>query len=113
MVTSAQTKSAGRVQSSTFVLRDQLRSRRAQIERLAARHGARNVRLFGSVVRGEERRSSDVDFLVDMEPKRSLMDMAGLALDLETLIGRRVDVFTPESLKERIRAEVLREAVAL
>jgi uncharacterized protein len=108
-----QDRSVRRAAPLAVPLRDQLRARRAQITRLAARYGARNVRLFGSVARGEERKTSDVDILVDMAAGRSLMDLAGLALDLEELIGRRVDVFTPTSLKERVRAQVLREAVLL
>jgi predicted nucleotidyltransferase len=94
-------------------LRDQLHVKRDQIGRVARRHGARNVRLFGSVARGVDRRTSDVDFLVDLEPGRSLLDLAALALDLEALIGRRVDVFTPEALKDRIRNEALSTAVPL
>lgn len=93
-------------------LRD-LTQRRDQILALAARHGAENVRVFGSVARGEAVAGSDVDFLVDLEHGRSLFDLAGLLVDLEDLIGRPVDVVTVSGLKARIRANVLAEAVPI
>jgi len=90
-----------------------LRAKREEILRIAAKHGARNVRVFGSVARGEADEQSDVDFLVDMEPGRSLFDMGGLLMDLQDLLGRDVDIATERSLKQRVRARVLHEAVAL
>ena len=90
-----------------------LQGRREEIVRIAARHGATNVRVFGSVARGEARPDSDVDFLVDLEGGRSLMDLGGLLMDLEVLLGRGVDVVTETGLRERIRGRVLREAVPL
>lgn len=90
-----------------------LKEKREEILKIAAKHGARNVRVFGSVVRGEADEQSDVDFLVDMEPGRSLLDMGGLLMDLRELLGRDVDVITERGLKPRIRARVLKEAVAL
>ena len=90
-----------------------LRQYRADILRLAAKHGAHNVRIFGSVVRGEDTPDSDVDFLVTMAPERSLFDQGGLLMDLEGLLGRRVDVVEPEGLHWFIRDQVLNEAVAL
>lgn len=84
---------------------------RAEILAAAARHGASNVRVFGSVARGEADAASDVDFLVDFEPGRSLLDLAGLLIDLEDLLGHRVDVVTEPGLKARIRQRVLAEAV--
>lgn len=90
-----------------------LRAKREEILRIAAKHGARNVRVFGSVARGEADEQSDVDFLVDMEPGRSLFDMGGLLMDLQALLGREVDVATERSLKPRIRGRVLHEAVSL
>jgi len=90
-----------------------LQQKRDEILRIAAQHGARNVRVFGSVARGEAGPESDVDFLVELEPGRSLLDHAALLLDLEQLLGRKVDVATERSLKERIRVRVLREAVPL
>ncbi len=90
-----------------------LRVRRNDILSIAARHGARNVRVFGSVARGEARPDSDVDILVDMEPGRSLFDLGGLLYDLQTLLGVDVAVVTEKGLRQRIREQVLREAVPL
>ena len=90
-----------------------LRTRREQILQVAERRGGRNVRVFGSVVRGDADADSDIDLLVDMEPGRSLLDMGGLLADLETLLGRPVDVVTERSLRPGMREEALREAVPL
>ena len=90
-----------------------LRSKRAEILKIAARHGARKVRVFGSVARGTARRNSDVDFLVDMEEGRSLMDRAALILDLERLLKRSVDVASERGLRRVVRKEVLKDAIAL
>jgi len=79
----------------------------------AQKHGAHNIRIFGSVARGDDRLDSDVDFLVDMEPGRSLLDMGGLLMELRELLGRDVDVVTERGLKPRIRERVLKEAVRL
>lgn len=87
-----------------------LRSKREEILRAALRHGASNLRVFGSVARGEADEASDVDFLVDVEWGRSLLDLGGLLADLQELLGRRVDVVTEQGLKARIRERVLREA---
>jgi predicted nucleotidyltransferase len=87
--------------------------RREEILRLAARHGARNVRVFGSAVRGELTPESDVDFLVDLEPNRSLFDLGGLLIDLQDLLGREVDVATEQGIHEYIRSRVLTEAQPL
>ncbi len=92
---------------------EELRNRRDQILQVATRHGARHVRIFGSVARGDADEKSDVDFLVDMEKGRSLLDLGGLLMDLQGLLGRRVDVVTEKGLRERIRSRVLREAVPL
>jgi uncharacterized protein len=88
-------------------------SRRKDILRIAAEHGARNVRIFGSVARGDARPDSDIDILVDLEPGRSLFDLGGLLFDLQTLLGVDVDVVTEKGLRPRIRAQVLQEAVPL
>ncbi|HUW34276.1 MAG TPA: nucleotidyltransferase family protein [Planctomycetota bacterium] len=88
-----------------------LEEKREDILRIAAQHGAHNVRIFGSVARGEADEASDIDFLVDMEPGRSLLDLGGLQMELEALLGCRVDVTTERGLKARIRRRVLREAV--
>ena len=90
-----------------------LRSKRSEILDLAEHHGAHNVRVFGSVVRGEAGPESDIDLLVDLEPGRSLLDLGGLLMDLRDLLQVSVDVGTVAMLKERIRDRVLREAVAL
>jgi predicted nucleotidyltransferase len=90
-----------------------LKDRREDILRIAAQHGANNVRVFGSVARGEARPDSDVDLLVDMEAGRSLFDLGGLLMDLQALLGREVDVVTDKGLRDRIRARVLREAKPL
>ena len=90
-----------------------LKAKRDEILRIAAEHGAHNVRVFGSVARGDARPDSDVDFLVQMEDGRSLMDLGGLLGDLEDLLGRKVDVAEPEGLHWYIRDRVLAEAVPL
>jgi uncharacterized protein len=90
-----------------------LKDKREAILQIAAKHGARNVRVFGSVARGEADDQSDIDFLVDMEPGRSLLDLGGLLVDLQDLLGQNVDVVTERGLKPHIRERVLPEAVAL
>lgn len=96
-----------------MALDERLKEKRAEILRLCAVYGARNPRLFGSVARGEADAQSDVDFLVEMEPGRSLFDLGGLQYELERLLGRPVDVVTERGLKARIRDRVLQEAVPL
>ena len=91
----------------------QLKTKRDQILSIATRHGADNVRVFGSVVRGEDDEKSDIDFLVEMEPDRSLLDLGGLLMDLQELLGREVDVATEKSLRPHIREVVLKEAAPL
>lgn len=90
-----------------------IRGRRKEILRIATRHGAHNVRLFGSVVRGEAAADSDVDFLVRLDDDRSLMDHIALIRELEDLLGCRVDVVTEDALHRVIRARVLAEGVPL
>ena len=90
-----------------------IRDHRDEILRLARAHGARNLRLFGSAARGDDRPDSDLDLLVEMEPGRSLVDHVALKQDLEGLLGRDVDVVTEQSLHPRLRDRVLREAVSL
>lgn len=94
-------------------IRQLLQSKRSQILQVAARHGARKVRVFGSVARGTARRGSDIDFLVDMEEGRSLLDHAALVLDLERLLKRSVDVASERGLRRLVRKGVLKDAVAL
>lgn len=94
-------------------LRDIVIRKRDEIVKIAAIHGARNIRVFGSVARGEADEKSDIDFLVEMEPGRSLLDLGGLLMDLQEVLGRDVDVVTERGLNPRIRDRVLREAVSL
>jgi len=86
---------------------------RDRILAAAERHGMRAVRVFGSVARGAATPSSDVDFLVQVEPGRSLLDLGGFLADLEELLGCRVDVVSERGLKDRVRARILGEAVPL
>jgi len=96
------------------MLRDEaLQAKRQEILRIAAQHGAKSVRLFGSVARGDSRPDSDVDLLVEMEPGRSLLDIGALLMELQQLLGRRVDIVEPEGLHWYIRDQVLQEAVPL
>lgn len=90
-----------------------LQSKREEILRIAAKYGAYNVRIFGSVARGEADEQSDIDLLVNMEKGRSLFDLGGLLADLEDLLGCNVDVVTEDGLRDRIRNRVLKEAIAL
>ena len=90
-----------------------LSNKREEVLRIAARHGARNVRIFGSVARGEADSDSDLDVLVDLQPGRSLFDLGGLLIELQELFGCRVDVVTEQGLRPRLRERVLREAVPL
>jgi predicted nucleotidyltransferase len=86
---------------------------RADVNRIAASHGALNVRVFGSVVRGESTDSSDLDLLVDMAEGRSLLDLVALGADLEEALGIAVDVVTEKSLSPYLRDRILAEAVSL
>jgi uncharacterized protein len=93
---------------------DKLRhERRADILRVAEMHGARNVRVFGSVATGENRPDSDVDFLVDLEPGRTIFDLAGLLGDLRDLLGIPVDVIESRSIHPYLRSRILEEAISL
>lgn len=90
-----------------------LRRQRRAVMDLAARRGLRNVRVFGSVARGEDREGSDVDLLVDVDEGVGLVAIAGLARELTDLLGVPVDVVPTDSLKRKLRAEALAEAVPL
>ena len=91
----------------------ELQSKRAEILRLADRHGASEVRIFGSVARGEAGSDSDVDFLVKLAPERSLLDHVALWQELEDLLGRKVDLVSEKALHWLIRDQILKEAVPL
>jgi predicted nucleotidyltransferase len=88
-----------------------LGQKRQDVLRIAGKYGARRVRIFGSVAHGEADSQSDVDFLVDLDPGRSLFDLGGLQFELEALLGCPVDVVTERGLRPRIRERMLREAV--
>lgn len=90
-----------------------LASKRDAILRIASRHGAYDVRVFGSVARGEARPDSDVDLLVPVASQHSPWFPVGLVMELEQLLGRRVDITTPRGLRDRVRERVLAEAVPL
>ncbi|BDI16464.1 nucleotidyltransferase [Nostoc cf. commune SO-36] len=90
-----------------------LGGKREEILQIAAKYGAYNIRIFGSVARREADINSDVDFLVEMEPGRSLFDLGGLLMELQEILGCEVDVVTEKGLRSRIRERVLSEAVPL
>ena len=90
-----------------------LRKEREHIKKIAQKHGAGNIRVFGSISRGEERPDSDIDFLVDFEEDRSLFDLVGLKLELEELLGHKVDLVTERAMQRLISAKVKKEAVPL
>ncbi len=90
-----------------------LKTKREQILRIATKHGARNVRVFGSVAKGEARPDSDLDFLVEMEAGRSLFDLARLTVDLEDLLRCEVDLVEQKALHWYVRERILEEAVPL
>ncbi len=94
-------------------LNDLLKSRREEILRIAAKHGARNVRVFGSVARGEADSKSDIDLLVEFKRGTTLLGHAALVQELEDLLGVKVDVVSERGLRDRVRERVLREAVAI
>ncbi|OFW56526.1 MAG: nucleotidyltransferase [Candidatus Solincola sediminis] len=90
-----------------------LENKRSAILDIAARHGALNIRVFGSVSRSEAGPESDVDFLIELEPGRTLLDHAALYLELKQLLGCEVDVVTEKGLRPRIRDRVLKEAISI
>ena len=90
-----------------------LKEKRDQVLALVTKHGARNPRVFGSVARGEAGAESDIDLLVDMEEGRSLLDLSALILDLQDLLGIKVDVVTEDGLYWLLRRRILKEAKPL
>ena len=96
-----------------MTLLELLQHRGDDIRRIAAKHGAYNVRIFGSVVRGEAGPESDIDLLIEKGPTTSSWFPAGLVLDLEELLGRKVEIVTEKALNPYLRERVLREAVPL
>ena len=92
---------------------EKLRNDRERILSIANKYGADNIRVFGSVVRGEETDASDIDLLVDLDKDRSLFDLIGLKLELEELTGQTFDVVTQKALHRLIADQILKEAVRL
>lgn len=90
-----------------------IHEKREEITRIAGKYGASHIRIFGSVARQAADEKSDIDFLVELEPGRTLFDLGGFAYDLEKLLGRPVDVCTLPLLREPIRTRVVSEAVPL
>lgn len=94
-------------------LKDLLKTKKEEIIRIASKHGACNIRIFGSVAKGLSNKDSDIDFLVDTTSNLSSWFPAGLIIDLENLLHIKVDIATPRALKERIKKKVLQEAIPL
>lgn len=90
-----------------------LADRREAILRVATHHGAQTVQVFGSVVRGEAKPTSDLDLLVTLEPGRSLLDLIAIKQDLEDLLGCKVDVVTEAAISPYLKEQVLKEAISL
>jgi hypothetical protein len=90
-----------------------LRLKRTQILQIAARNGVKRLRVFGSVARGTDDAQSDIDFLVELAPNRSLLDLGNFLYEVRSLLGKEVDVVTEKGLQRRIRDRVLAEAVDL
>ena len=90
-----------------------VRLKRTQILRIAAENGVERLRVFGSVARGTEDEQSDIDFLVELAPDRSLLDLGNFLYEVRSLLGKEVDVVTEKGLQRRIRDRVLAEAVDL
>lgn len=90
-----------------------LRQRRNEILKLASQHGASNVRVFGSAARGEANAGSDIDFLVELEPDRTLFDLGALLMDLQDLLGRKIDIVTDDSIYWLLKRKIMKEAVSL
>ncbi len=96
-----------------LLTRELLRERRNAILEIAGRYGARDVRIIGSVARGDNTEASDLDLVVRFEPGRSLLDHGGLVMDLRELLGMRVDVIDEEAMRPRFRKGAMAEAVPL
>ena len=92
---------------------EELKEKREQIYGIAERHGARTVQVFGSLARGESGGGSDVDFLIELEPGRTLLDIIAMKQDLEDLLQRKVDVVTERAVSPYIRNEILAQAISL
>lgn len=95
------------------ITRQTLSEHRDEILSIAERHGASDVRVFGSVARGDSRESSDLDLIVRLAPDRSMFDLGSLVMDLQDLLGVRVDIVSEAGMRQRFRDHVLQDAVAL
>jgi uncharacterized protein len=96
-----------------LITRETLHEQRDEIRKIARQFGAHDVRIFGSVARGDNSPISDLDVLVRFEPSRSLFDRGGLMAALEDLLGVHVDVVSEAGMRDRFKSEVLKEAVPL
>lgn len=90
-----------------------LKEYKNDILKIALLHGAKNIKVFGSVARGEQHQNSDVDFVVEMSKGKTVLNRIALVLDLKKLLGQNVDVVTYKSLKERVRNSLIKDAVEL
>ena len=93
--------------------REAVQRRSGLIRTLARAHGARSVELFGSAARGEDRPGSDLDFMVELEPGRSLLDLIGLGEDLQAALGRKVETITKAGMKPRVLAQARKDAIRI
>ena len=96
-----------------MITRDTIQRKRSAILEIARRYGAHDIRVFGSVARGDATESSDLDLIVRFDPDRSLLDHGGLIMDLRELLGIKVDVIDEQAMRDRFRKHVLKEAVPL
>lgn len=103
----------GMTEIGTRPLRALLEAHREDVKAVVARHHGRSVAVFGSVARGDETAGSDIDFLVELEPDARPFEILAIGAELEDVLGVRVDVGTPASLRKSVRDEVLAEAVPL
>ncbi|TWI66058.1 hypothetical protein LZ24_02908 [Desulfobotulus alkaliphilus] len=87
-----------------------LKNKREEILRISRQHGAKNIRVFGSVARNQDGPDSDIDILVDLDQGRSLMDLGGMSIELETLLGQKVDIVTEKGLHWYLKEKIIREA---
>lgn len=92
---------------------EKIKAHRQEILDIAKKYGASNIRIFGSVARGEAGPDSDYDFLIELEPSRSAFEIGGLLMDLQDLLGAKVDIVTDKGLNKHIREKVLKEAIAV
>jgi len=97
----------------SMITLETLREKREAILQIARRYGAHDIRVFGSVARGDAGESSDVDLIVRFDPGRSLFDHGGLVMDLQELLGVKVDVISEAGMRERFRKHVMKEAIPL